>query len=211
MGAADLPPEKPKVSEVRRANSSTQSQLNKLMEKIQKNATATAAGATMSNEGQISSMPIPAGWSKSSVDQHPTTTSNYVEYHQDKTSEARLGTYYRGHRISETAAKNFSKILKAATHTLDENEFLSLAEVLRDKSNASDFETTNKATIDIHGKRVLLIEGRFKEIKQKAYAIYVDAENTGEVIQEIFYQAPDSVFNSYKKAAEDSIKSITWK
>ncbi|MBX9723661.1 MAG: hypothetical protein K2X81_19810, partial [Candidatus Obscuribacterales bacterium] len=119
MGAADLPPEKPRVNEVRRANSSTHSQLNKLMEKIQKNATATAAGQTLSNEGQISSMPVPAGWTRSSVEQHPTTTSNYVEYHEDHSPEARIGTYYRGHRISETAAKNFSRILKAAPHTLD--------------------------------------------------------------------------------------------
>lgn len=213
MGANDVPPvEKQKAAEVRKMKSPSSDKLDSLITKIKQNGTKDAAvGPTLTNEGQISKMTLPAGWSRSAEQPKASVTSNYVEFHSEKNPTAKLGTYYRGHRISPLAGKRFHELLKAPPHELTSAEYLSLEEVLRDKAKAADFKVASKKTVSIGGKTVLLVEGKFNEIKQDAYAIYVDAEGSGEVVQEIFYQAPESQYSTNLKAAEETIKSIVWK
>ncbi len=215
MGANDVPVDADKATkkpaEVRRMKSPSADKLDELLGKIKKNSVPDEAkGPTMSGEGQISSMSMPAGWSREPAQPSRNHTGNYVEFHSDKNPTVKMGTYYRGHRISATGAKRFHEILKAPEHELTDDEYRELSDVLRDKAKSEDFKVIKKKTVNLNGKRILLVEGEFKEIKQNAYAVYVDAEGTGEVVQEIFFQAPEADYPSYFKAAEAAIKSISW-
>jgi hypothetical protein len=215
MGAADLPPDASnakqpaKATEVRKMKSPSEDGLKKIIEKINKNSVPSSQ--TMTNEGQISKMSIPDGWSRSTVKHTLPAAANFVEYHSDKAPDTKLVTYYRGHRISPTAGKKFHELLAGSPRELTGAEYASLGEVVRDMSRPEDFEVTGKRVIKLNGRNVLLVEGRFKEIKQLAHALYIDADGTGEVVQEILYQAPEAAYGEHKKEAEAALNSISWK
>ena len=209
MGTSDGPVEATRTTEVRQMRSPSADKLDQLLK--QGTLPSAQPGQTLSNEGQISKMPIPSGWSRNTTNPKLSATANFVEFHSDKTPAAKICTYYRGHKVSPAAGKRFHDLLQQPDHALTKEDFLSLAEVLRDKAKSADFTVANKRTQTLHGKRVLVVEGTFKELKQKTYCVYVDANDTGEVIQEIFYQAPESVYTDYAKAAEAAIQSISWK
>lgn len=215
MGANDVPPidsHKTKAAEVRKMEAPSTKKLDKLLIKGKEIAVKDgAANAVLSDQGQISRLTLPAGWSRSTEKHSLPSTANFVEFHSDKDPEVKICTYYRGHRISPAAGKKFHELLKAPAHDLDDASFSSLTEVLRDKAKPADFKTTSKKTLDINGRRVLLVEGKFNEIKQNAYALYVDAEDNGEVVQEVFYQAPEAKYGQYLKSAEAALKGIVWK
>ena len=212
MDACDLPVvDRQKAAEIRQIKQAEPDNIGKMLSCARQLLAEKVQGNAMQNEGQIVRMEIPAGWSRSTVEHKLPAAANFVEYHADANEAVKLCTYYRGHRISKDAGKRFHELLAAAPHELTGQEYAALQEVLRDKANPEDFRVKSKKTEKIRGKMVLFVEGNFKAIKQDCYAIYVDAEDTGEVVQEIFYQAPQAVYSEYLKAAEAAINSIVWK
>jgi hypothetical protein len=218
MGAADLPPDpakvtagsKGKVAEVRKVKSQPSDvALKNLVDKINKAAVPSSGQVT--NEGQIVRMSIPAGWSKSTIKHTLPSTANFVEVNNNKDQKAKVFTYYRGHRISPVAGKDFHQILQSGPRDLTDTEYAGLAEVVRDKAKADDFTVTAKKVVNLNGRKVLLVEGMFKESKERAHSFYIDADDTGEVVQEVAYQAPDAIFDAHKKEADAALNSIVWK
>lgn len=211
MGANDVPPvEHNKPAEVRKMKSESNEKLEKLMQQIKKTGTQKEAVA-MLNQGQIVRLELPSGWVKSPDKHTLPATANFVEFHNLKNPEAKICTYFRGHRISPSAGANFKKQMAAPAHKFSQEEYLELGEVVRDKAKDKDFEVKRHESIVLNGKTVLLVEGTYREIKQKAYAIFIDAEGSGEVVQELFYQAPEGIYGSHLKEAEESFKKIEWK
>ncbi len=211
MGANDVPPvEHNKPAEIRKMKSESNEKLDKLMQQIKKTGTQKDK-ISMLNQGQIVRLDMPAGWVQSPEKHTLPATANFVEFHNEKTPEAKVCTYFRGHRISPSAGKTFKSLVKAAPHKLSQEEFLQLGEVVRDKAKDKDFELKKSETINLNGKTVLLVEGTYREIKQSAHAIFIDAEGSGEVVQELFYQAPTASYPLYLNEVEEAFKKITWK
>lgn len=212
MDVSDLPDVgRQKAAEYRQINPSKPDSVELMLSGARRALAEKLQETQMQNEGQISRMTMPAGWSKSTVQHSLPVAANFVEYHADANKDAKLCTYYRGHRISQMAGKRFHEMLEAPPHDLSGADYASLKEVLRDKANPEDFVVSSKKTIKVNGKKVLLVEGKFKAIKQDTYSIYVDADDTGEVVQEIFFQAPQEVYKDYFEAALAAIRSIGWK
>jgi hypothetical protein len=136
---------------------------------------------------------------------------SWLEVSAEAEPRASVCFYYRGRRESEGVGKNFRNILDRAPHMLMPVEINSLSEVLRGKDDPQQFRMTDARTTDLNSKRVLIVEGRDTKSGDGIYAILVDADGTGRVIQEIYYQAPKEIYPKYLKEAKSALKSIQWK
>lgn len=184
--------------------------MDDLMSTIAKNATKPAV-SEVTDLGQISKMNLPTGWEEGVQQQHRQHAASYQEFHPVGEPECQLGFYYRGRRTSELAGQRFRDLLNKPPHALSRDEIDSLKEIVRDKYSPADFQCSNARTVDIGGKRVLLLEGRYKAIQQDSKHLFIDSDGTGTAVQEIFFQAPKDKFANYAKVAEQSMKSIKWK
>ncbi len=161
--------------------------------------------------GQIELMKVPTDWVKRD-NVNLKANDGLVEYHPADNHDVRLNSSFRGNRISEDAAKAFTNCLKAVEHSIAKGseELKSLAEVIDDKSR--NFNISKAFTEDLNGKRVLVVEGAYKDTEHTTTQTrYVDSDGTGSAVQEISYTAPGALFNAHLPAAEKAIKSILWK
>lgn len=184
--------------------------MDNLMAAIRANGTQSDS-LEVTDLGQISKMELPPGWEEGLDEQSRQHAATYRHYHPVGEPECQIGFYYRGRRTSDAAGRHFLDVLNKPPHKLTRQEFDSLGDVVRDKSEPEDFQVTNVRTIDISGKVVLLVEGRYKDIQQDSKHIFIDADGSGTAVQEIFFQAPKERFPVYAKLAEQSMKSIQWK
>lgn len=228
MGAADLPPvleHSTKAYEVRQLDARVGAQ-NAMQEEIEKHRTETrepsAKGDSsekmgdkpevhIRDHGQIKDMTLPKDWVEGGPYKiNGPGTRSFREVHPTENPDVLIGFFYRGLKISEDGGKNFHGILDKPPHSLSPDELTSLSDVLRDKGNHQDFTMYSAKTMDWNGKKVLVVEGRYKELQQDALEIFIDANNDGRVVQEVYYQAPKDSFLKYLKAAKDSLRSIQW-
>jgi len=159
--------------------------------------------------GQIEKLDVPAGWVRRD-DVQLRSGANLIEFHPPESNEIRLNSFYRGSRVSPDSAKAFKDCLDRPPHSLKADEISSLAQVLMDK--AHDFNILSAKTQDLNGKRVLLVEGRYRDPdKTTSQTIYVDTDGTGSAVQEISYTAPGPDYQSNLVKAQTAIKSIVWK
>jgi len=158
--------------------------------------------------GQIHSMVMPAGWEKRSDVRLPAG-AGLVEFHPHGQDDVRLNAFYRGRRVGIEAANAFKECLAKPPHQLQDQELKVLAVVLRDKG--SDFDIFSARTIDLNGKRVLSVEGCFKDQEKTGEkTLYVDSDGTGSAIQEISYCAHGKDYQRYLGEAEKAFRSIIW-
>ncbi len=228
MGAADLPPvleHSTKACEVRQLDARVGAQ-NAMQEEIQKHRTETRESSPkgdvsekkgdksevqIRDHGQIKEMTLPKDWVEGGpYPMNGPGTRSFREFHPTEDPKALIGFYYRGLKISEDGGNNFHDILSKPPHSLSQVELASLSDVLRDKGQPEEFSMYSAKTMDWNGKKVLVVEGRYKELQQDAVEIFIDANNDGRVVQEVYYQAPKDSFLKYLKAAKDSLRSIEW-
>jgi hypothetical protein len=163
--------------------------------------------------GQISKMTLPKGWDE--VVSEPFTgignrAYREVRLHGDK--DVALSFFYRGDSLrDENQARSFHSILHQEPHMLTQKEINSIPEVLQDKANTKDFGILSARTQNISGKNVLIVEGRYKALQQDSYHMYIDTDDTGRHVQEVFYQAPKDRFAAHLRVAKESLNSIRWK
>jgi hypothetical protein len=171
------------------------------------------ANPEVRNRGQIAEMTLPRGW----VEALPVQFAGGVGMksrrviHPPEAPRVRLVFFYRGLPMSQKAGKSFFDVLQGPPHDLTEQEWDSLAVLLRDREDPSEFMRFAARTADWNGRRVLVVEGRYLEIQEDNFEIFIDAVGDGRTVQEVIYQAPTDVYNKYLRIAESSLKSIRWK
>jgi len=158
--------------------------------------------------GQIEAISVPNGWVARKAVSLPTGVG-LIEYHPVGHNDIRLNSYYRGMRIGAEAALAFKDSLAQPPHALKSAELKALSMVLRDKSY--DFEIIFARTEDLNGRRVLSVEGTYKDpAHTRSRTIYVDSDHTGSVVQEISYTASSKDYQNHLTEAETALKSIIW-
>ena len=154
-------------------------------------------------------MTVPHGW-VARKDVHLPAGAGLTEFHAPGNDNIRLNSYYRGSRVNPAAAAAFKDCLAKPPHQLQSKELTDLAEVLGDKS--SDFDIFFARTADLNGKRVLSVEGSYKDKDHTgSKTIYVDSDGSGSAVQEISYSATGKDYPSHLSEAEKAFKSIIWK
>lgn len=167
--------------------------------------------ASLESLGQIEQMSLPSGWTAGQRQDNLVGDSSYQEYLAPEQNDVKLCFYYRGYRVSKNPAESFRAVLAKDEHKLSNEEIVSLSEVLRNKDTPEQFKFSEAKTVDLNGKRVLLVSGQYVKSNKRTEAIYIDADGTGSACQEVFFQAPADVYDKYIETARDSFKSIEWK
>jgi hypothetical protein len=160
--------------------------------------------------GEIAQMQLPDGWTLQRHKNYGETPDSYWQFQPPGNPDAMIMLYERGKPLSKSADAGLQSILEKPPHVLTKAEIKSIAEVLDDQISANDFRMTSAYTKDLHGKTILVIEGRYLELKQDRYHLYVRIPDSA-MVQEIFYQAPAKIYPSYLSEAEASFDSITWR
>ena len=165
------------------------------------------------SKGQIESMTFPKGWTEGVTEPYKgigNRSYNEVQLAGDK--DVAVSFFYRGFPLKDDKqAQAFHDALSKPAHTLTAAELQSMKEVLGDKANPADFNMLSARTEALNGKNVLVVEGRYKQLQQDAYHVYVDSDGSGKNVQEMFYQAPKEKYFAHMKEAKAAFNSIEWK
>lgn len=165
------------------------------------------------NHGQIETIALPDGWLEKpqEYDYRGIGTRSLREFYPPEEPLARLTFFYRGLPVRKETANAFKSILSRDSHPLSRTELSTLEEILRERLEPTVFNLISARTDNVSGRRVIMIEGRYRETECDLYEVIVDTEGDGTVVQEIYYQAPKDSFFKYLRPAQKAIKSIVWK
>lgn len=163
--------------------------------------------------GQVARMEFPNTWTAGATEKKPMQTESLTKFQLAGDPDTKICLYDRGTPIRPSVAEAFHNLLEQAPHTLTESQFAALSEILRDKSQQY-FSKRDARTEDLNGKRVLVVEGSFYKGKPDQVdnkSIYIDADGTGSVVQEIWYDSPKNKYDLHLHDANKAFKSIRWK
>lgn len=158
-------------------------------------------------------MELPESWVEKPAEPMLTTlgTRSLREFHGPDQPEACLCFYYRGLPLTNEPAAIFRGTLRQPAHSLSSEETESLREVLKERADASVFTIACVKTLDWNGRRVLWLEGRYRQTGANLVEILVDCDGTGRAVQEVYFLAPDGVFQQYAQTAGQALRTIQWK
>jgi len=218
MGPGDVPETK-KVENVDYAQAQKDASHDEFMGELMKMLKDGAgshpkSGTRIENQGQIDSIDFPEGWVAGKPQPNPGIGArSYREVFRKDNPDTSVSFFYRGLPINDQSAHNFRDVLSKPPHALSEQEKESLKDVLSTKTpvGSDQFKMTDARVEDLNGKKVLVVEGQYTKSGDKIHAVYVDADGTGRVVQEIFYQSPADQYAKYWKQADRAFKSIDWK
>lgn len=167
----------------------------------------------IADHGQVKRITFPPGWEEGSSDAGAQIGSrSFRQVNPDRREDVSVCFFYRGLPVDAEAGKNFHAILGKPPHVLERKEMESIDRVLQIKTPLNKFfDIIACHTIELNGKRVLVVEGRYPESGDHILEMYIDADGTGRVIQEIYYQAPKQDYGRYLRAVQSTFETIAWK
>jgi hypothetical protein len=167
----------------------------------------------LSNQGQVAAMDLPDGWVEKPAETMRTTigTRSLREFSQPDEPEACICFYYRGLPLTAVGAAAFRTTIRQPEHPLSAKEIETLREVLKERGDASVFVIESARTLDWNGRRVLRLEGHYKQTGANLIELFVDCDGTGRAVQEIYFIAPADIFPRYDQAAEKALRTIEWR
>lgn len=163
------------------------------------------------SRGAILCMNVPEQWLWGKRKTRDETQFSFLEFHPEGKPEVMLWFFYRGHKLTETIADSFKSLLALPSHLMTPQEVGSVEGVIRDKFRREFFELISARTEQLNGRAVLVVQGRYKESQEDSYSIYIDADGSGSVVQELHFQAPKDAYRHYIHEARKSFSSIIWK
>ncbi|HEY9867590.1 MAG TPA: hypothetical protein V6D08_00160 [Candidatus Obscuribacterales bacterium] len=165
------------------------------------------------NHGQVAVIDLPEGWVEKPAETMRTTigTRSLREFHQPDEPEACICFYYRGLPLTTVGAAAFRTTLHQPEHLLSAKEIESLSEVLKERVDPWVFVIESARTLDWNGRRVLRLEGQYRETGANLIEIFVDCDGTGRAVQEIYFIAPAGSFARYAQTADKALRTIQWK
>lgn len=155
-------------------------------------------------------MNLPDGWTE--IKQAPREDLVHIkEFVSPLNSETKVMFYYRGRRVDKNTGDSFVHILSQDDHELTAEEFGTITIVLNNASIPDYFQVSSCRTETINGKRVLLVEGIWKDGGLLNLGVFIDSDKTGTAVQEVHYVAPQEHYASYIGDIEKAISEIVWK
>src|SRR5262249_21381210 len=95
---------------------------------------------------QIEHLVVPGGWAERPVERHHMQLWTLREFHPPDRPSVRFYIYYRGHPVSENSGEAFESVLAKPPHDLDESEWWSVQEIVRNAALETAFERRRART-----------------------------------------------------------------
>jgi hypothetical protein len=125
--------------------------------------------------------------------------------------DIRFCSYLRTLPLSHPASSAFQKVIYANFHQVGQVELDALEDLLEGMSDSSAFQILDSSTSYVNSRRVLTIRGRWLKMHEETVICIVDVKGDGLCVQQIYFTAPQSVFDKYTETANDIFLSIKWK
>lgn len=171
----------------------------------------------LKDEGQVKLLTLPANWTEEP--EPADTDDDEMLMHGPQTKsfvlktdlEVKLSFFYRGFPVSKSSAEAFHKVLAAGAHDLNADELESIAMVVREASEPEYFDLSTLRVDALKNRIVLVVEGFNKEQQKYDLGIYIDADGTGSVVQEIHYTAPMAVYANHRADVMSILSTLEWR
>lgn len=82
--------------------------------------------------------------------------------------------------------------------------------MLRNLAEESEFQIEKAETRDLNGKTILWVEGRWKDAPYRNATIFVNADGSGRVVQEVSCFAAEQEYQEYAPVFEHILGSLEW-
>ncbi len=166
------------------------------------------------NVGAISELRLPAHWKELGV-----VPQSEGEYELPAVSrdfspgdpKVTLSLFYRGTPISENSAGALKTIVSQPDHELSKAEWNSIHQVLSKMADEEAFQKRKCFTLNIKGRRVLVIDGEWSKSQNQFYGLMLGIDGSGRVIQEVFLEGSEGSFSTYLEEVTSAMRSIEWK
>jgi len=162
--------------------------------------------------GSVKRMSLPSGWLETEiVKKHEFDLTSLREFHHPEQPDVRLTFYFRPLRIALESGQAFTQTLGLPPHQLAPAELEAITDVLQEAADPERFELANACTEDWNGKRVLIVEGRWRAVRADHFQLCVDMDGSGCAVQEIYFWAPADRFRQFLPEAKSALRSIEWR
>jgi hypothetical protein len=164
------------------------------------------------DHGQVKLLVLPSHWREveeipeGPVMHGPETRTFLLDTHPG----VRLCFYFRGCPLPVPDAKAFHALLRLPAHELSADELEAVSMVIREASEPEYFELELLRTQKLKGKTILVMEGLWKEHKLCDLGLYIDADGTGAIVQELHYLAPPESYENYRSLVLELLSCIEW-
>lgn len=160
----------------------------------------------------IDKMQVPNSWNKEITEAQFGHNAKGVSFFPPDGQGAELALYDRGFPIARSEAQKFRDVLSKQPHVLSVGEIDLLGEqVLGTVGDKSAFAINQAQTRELNGKRVLEVEGNWKEGGKKFFGYFIPKDDSYREIQEVYFEADQRQFFQFRRDALNSIESINWK
>lgn len=162
--------------------------------------------------GQIQWMDLPENWlEKQQNSSGWDVRSSSREFHPPGDPESSLVLFYRGGPTSEEAGARFKSVLSKPPHHLSPEELASIQITLGNLANPEAFEIREARTEKLNGKMTLVVDGEWKRNRNQFHGVMIDADGTGTVVQELFFEAPSGAYTKHINSVVKALQGIRWK
>jgi hypothetical protein len=162
--------------------------------------------------GVIARMALPERWIEDA--HNDDDTADIMEtrcFRAPEFSEVALYLKFSGRPNPAAARKAWMKLIESEDLSpLYARDIQDISPILGDVADAELFELTNAHVQDWNGKRILFVEGRFKEQSWRCVQLFVDIYDDGEYTQQITFGAPDMVYDAFVQTAVCAMQTISW-
>ncbi len=173
--------------------------------------TTSANSSSILDEGQIKFMSIPPGFVQQLMEPSEWHQSRYVKnFHRTDNPHVRLVFYFRGNPLSEDEGGNFFRLLDTPSHNLSPEEIESLELMLYEDTEPEDFDLAVARTEELNGRDVLRFEGTWKGSNLYDVGIFILANPTTHVVQELHFLAPVKEYEDFKHYFDEALTTVLW-
>jgi len=112
--------------------------------------------------------------------------------------------------LAANDAEAFRDVRANGTHDITDREWKELVPVLGEQADHDLFTLKVSEVMDWNGKLVIHNEGEYVDFQLRTFSLFVDADDSGQFVEEIIYQAPRGSYEAYLNEAMLGLQSIEW-
>lgn len=160
--------------------------------------------------GQVLDLRLPAGWRRGNRRDEAFFSQ---AFHPTADPRVALVFRYRGHRIGAAASARLGHLLAREPGVIDVAEVRQLDEILGELARDEEFAIESATVEAVQGRRVLAIEGRYRNHPVRKLAFFVEADRApaGTAVQELVFVAPNEAYARYLPDVRGALASIVWR
>lgn len=160
--------------------------------------------------GLIRSMDLPLNWQPLEHVEPVTASPKWIKFAPAGSRNIELCSYFRNRPLTNSTQESLKQLVDAQAIQLTKKQIESIAEVLRDAALRDAFKFLHAGIQNWNGRSVVVVEGRWNELKQDRFWLLVPTDSACNSVQEIWFQASIEEYPAKLKQMRQALSSIVW-